>query len=164
MSSDNSSFETDEIIEIERIFSLFTTESKPQIPLKDIPNVFKGVGLHRTESEMSKLLSPFEGLKGLDFPQFLSLLTQDSTLSNNPKNYVRTMSVFTEQAKEAFISMDTNGDGTISPDELKEGVHKMLGQEAEQIDIDAMFSAADSNKDGEIDFSEFRNALKKAST
>lgn len=50
-----------------------------------------------------------------------------------------------------FTDFDLNGDGYIQKDELKSVMIKM-GQCPTDEELDAMFSAADKDKDGNIDF------------
>ena len=53
--------------------------------------------------------------------------------------------------------MDTNGDGFVTKDELKQ----MLGSLGEPVDdsvVDEMIAVADTNGDGKVDFNEFVQA------
>ena len=154
-----SSFEREEIIQIKEIFCTFASESGTDIPVEDVPQVFKKLGIHRSKSEISKLLVPFQELQSLDFPNFLILLSRD--ISEQDELPLLSPQ-FSEIASEAFKQMDKDGSGKLSPKELKEGMWDLFGEEATDIDIDAMFQKADSNQDGEIDFFEFKNALKSA--
>ena len=155
-------FEREELLQIKNIFSTFTSESDTYIYKEDVSDVFKKLGLHRSKSHISKLLLPFKELEGLDFPNFLLLLNQDISAQENPKMCVRMISEFSEEVSNTFYQMDKDHDGKLSPKELKEGMEELFGEDAGAIDIDAMFTAADANKDGEIDLSEFKSALRSA--
>mmetsp|Transcript_95744 Transcript_95744/g.298142 ORF Transcript_95744/g.298142 Transcript_95744/m.298142 type:complete len:361 (-) Transcript_95744:2-1084(-) len=61
-----------------------------------------------------------------------------------------------ESIVEAFKRHDTDGSGTISKDDLCR-LLKSLGGNFSDADIDVVFLAMDSNKDGQIQYSEFVN-------
>eukprot|EP00356_Strombidium_inclinatum_P013509 CAMPEP_0170487134 /NCGR_PEP_ID=MMETSP0208-20121228/6000_1 /TAXON_ID=197538 /ORGANISM="Strombidium inclinatum, Strain S3" /LENGTH=93 /DNA_ID=CAMNT_0010761311 /DNA_START=3 /DNA_END=284 /DNA_ORIENTATION=+ len=66
----------------------------------------------------------------------------------------------TEQAaelKKAFQVMDTNGDGFVTKDELK-NLLKGLGEEVTDEVVDEMIKIADENGDGKVEFTEFVKA------
>ena len=58
----------------------------------------------------------------------------------------------------AFRLFDQNSDGVIDEDELKCVLNK-LGIEANDKEIHEMIVVADLNKDGKVDFSEFKAIL-----
>jgi len=59
-----------------------------------------------------------------------------------------------DELKEAFKVFDTNGDGLISPQELRE-VMLGLGENLSNEELDAMIKEADTNGDGQVDYNEF---------
>ncbi|XP_057470102.1 calcium-dependent protein kinase 29-like [Actinidia eriantha] len=59
--------------------------------------------------------------------------------------------------KQTFNSMDTDGSGTITLEELKVGLHK-LGSKLTESEIEALMEAADVDKSGTIDYIEFITA------
>ena len=65
-----------------------------------------------------------------------------------------------EEMTELFSSLDTDHNGTLSREELKEGFFRLFNHEIEDIDgeIDRIMKEVDINKSGEIDYTEFISA------
>ena len=61
------------------------------------------------------------------------------------------------ELKAAFQAMDTNGDGQVTKDELKQ-LLAQLGEAVDDSVIDEMIKIADVNGDGKVDFNEFVKA------
>ena len=59
------------------------------------------------------------------------------------------------ELKSAFEAFDTNSDGVISRDELKNLLVGLLGEDVDEIQIEEMLNLADSNEDGKVNFEEF---------
>ncbi len=57
--------------------------------------------------------------------------------------------------REAFSKFDKNGDGKLTMDELKDGVHLIKGCMLTEEDIEMAMNVMDSNKNGYIDYTEF---------
>lgn len=72
------------------------------------------------------------------------------------EHYTRRMSRHeTDELKQLFAKFDKNGDSQISIDELKE-VMAGLGEKLTDLELKDMMEDADENKDGFIDFNEFK--------
>eukprot|EP00850_Spirogloea_muscicola_P022002 SM000272S10269 [mRNA] locus=s272:126940:131164:+ [translate_table: standard] len=56
--------------------------------------------------------------------------------------------------KETFKMMDADGSGTITLDELKEGLQR-VGSNLKDVEIEELMKAADADQDGTIDYPEF---------
>lgn len=59
-----------------------------------------------------------------------------------------------DDLRQIFREFDLNGDGLIQKHELRAVMQKM-GQSPTDQELEAMFAAADRNRDGNIDFTEF---------
>ena len=62
-----------------------------------------------------------------------------------------------DELKKAFAVMDTNGDGVVTKEELR-NLLKGLGEEVDDSVVDEMIKIADENNDGKIQFDEFVKA------
>jgi calcium-dependent protein kinase len=60
-----------------------------------------------------------------------------------------------KQLREAFEIFDTNGDGRLTLQELREGMKNVKGVKVTDEDVDLVMAAVDSNHNGAIDYSEF---------
>jgi calcium-dependent protein kinase len=60
------------------------------------------------------------------------------------------------ELREAFVILDSNGDGRLSPEELKNGYNNLTLSAA--IDIDKIISNCDSDLNGMVDYHEFITA------
>lgn len=60
-----------------------------------------------------------------------------------------------ESLSSIFKAFDTNGDGMLSKDEIKNGYDKIFGQVINEEQVNEMFSSVDIDNSGYIDYSEF---------
>lgn len=51
-----------------------------------------------------------------------------------------------------FLQFDIDGDGSITSEELRYAMIKLLGEKASKNEIDAVVKEADGNGDGTVDF------------
>ena len=64
-----------------------------------------------------------------------------------------------DEIEEAFKVFDTDGNGFISTDELRD-VMQSIDQDVRRADINEMIKQADASGDGQIDIDEFLQILK----
>jgi calcium-dependent protein kinase len=64
----------------------------------------------------------------------------------------------TKEMREAFIAIDSNGDGKLSRDELMTQYLKMMGAEQAEQEVEALFRNVDTDHSGYIDYTEFIKA------
>nr|XP_019961492.1 PREDICTED: calcium-binding protein 5-like [Paralichthys olivaceus] len=84
----------------------------------------------------------------VDFEDFVELMT--------PKLLAETAGMIgLKELKEAFREFDIDGDGSITSEELRHAMVKLLGEQTSKNEIDAVVREADNNGDGTVDFEEF---------
>ena len=57
-----------------------------------------------------------------------------------------------EELLHTFKALDTDGNGVLTPEELKAGLKQLNGLASNEEEIDALIVAVDSNMSGNIDF------------
>lgn len=101
-----------------------------------------------TESEVDSIFSlgDKDQSGAIDYQEFIAMMMPNSTTVLQ-----RVASQFNsiQSVKEGFKRVDTNGDGSISRQELKQGMH--LSDE----ELDVVFALGDIDQDGEISMAEF---------
>mmetsp|Transcript_22048 Transcript_22048/g.21744 ORF Transcript_22048/g.21744 Transcript_22048/m.21744 type:complete len:153 (-) Transcript_22048:39-497(-) len=60
--------------------------------------------------------------------------------------------------KEVFISIDTNGDGRISKDELRDKYLSIMKESGTESEVEKIMNEVDTDKNGFIDYNEFLKA------
>ncbi|KAK7171302.1 hypothetical protein R3I94_001294 [Phoxinus phoxinus] len=60
-----------------------------------------------------------------------------------------------KELKSSFLQFDTDGDGKISLDEMKEAVKNLLGEKLKKGELEEILKELDLNGDGTVDFDEF---------
>merc|ERR1712032_1656053 len=87
----------------------------------------------------------------IDYSEFVVAAMNESQLTTN------------EKLQAAFKMFDKDGSGIISPDEIKEVLSFGGTNQLSKTTIDAIIKQVDENGDGEIEFSEFCDMMRKAS-
>merc|ERR1712187_320117 len=98
---------------------------------------------------MGKMISKIDknGIGSINYSDFCSMMiTQLEQKSTD------------DEIRQAFSLFDQNGDGKISPKELKE-VMLSLGEELTDQDVKDMIMEADQTGDGHINFQEFKRMM-----
>ncbi|XP_030592579.1 calcium-binding protein 5b [Archocentrus centrarchus] len=146
----------DEIEELRDAFVEFDKDKDGLISCKDLGNLMRTMGYMPTEMELIELSQNINMNLGgrVDFDDFVDLMT--------PKLLDETAGMIgMKELKDAFKEFDLDGDGSITSDEMKHAMMKLLGKHTSTNEIDAVVKEADNNGDGTVDFEEFVKMMSK---
>jgi Ca2+-binding EF-hand superfamily protein len=124
------------------VFRAFDRDGSGRVDRAELSRALRNLGDAWTDERIAAELDKYDadGRNALTFDQFLQLVTGGPALVD-------------PELVRAFRAMDLNGDGAITPDELK-SLFDLAGVNA-QAEIDAFILEGDLDGDGQIDFGEF---------
>uniref|UniRef100_A0A672RHG9 Calcium binding protein 5b n=1 Tax=Sinocyclocheilus grahami TaxID=75366 RepID=A0A672RHG9_SINGR len=128
-------------------FAEFDKDKDGLISCKDLGNLMRTMGYMPTEMELLELSQNINMNLGgsVDFEDFVDLMA--------PKLLAETAGMIgLKELKDAFREFDMDGDGTITIEELKNAMLKLLGENTNRKEIEAVVREADNNGDGTVDF------------
>ncbi|KAG7505013.1 calcium-binding protein 5-like [Solea senegalensis] len=140
----------EEIEELREAFVEFDKDKDGFISCKDLGNLMRTMGYMPTEMELIELSQNINMNLGgrVDFEDFVELMS--------PKLLAETAGMIgLRELKEAFKEFDIDGDGSITSEELRHAMIKLLGEQTSKREIEAVVREADNNGDGTVDFEEF---------
>lgn len=135
----------DKIKQYKETFDLFDHDADGAISVKDLQELLKSFKSFITDEEAQEMINRTSKNKDgmLRFPEFMKMMAKGEKKSEAEEELVSAFKVF-----------DKNGDGFISPAELKETITS-IGEKLSDDEIKTMFSQADIDGDGLIDYEEF---------
>lgn len=120
------------------------------IPAREIGYILRSLGQNPTEDDIIALVCE----AGCDWEGYL---TADDFLSVALVAMQKQVDRM-DDVRAAFRAFDHNGDGSISRDELLDAMRR-FGHSFSDAECDEMFTQADLNNDGKIDWDEFVNMM-----
>ncbi|XP_059895929.1 calcium-binding protein 5b isoform X1 [Gadus macrocephalus] len=137
----------EEIEELREAFEEFDKDKDGFISCKDLGNLMRTMGYMPTEMELIELGQNINMNLGgrVDFEDFVELMT--------PKLLAETSGMIgLKELKDAFKEFDLDGDGSITTEELRHAMTKLLGEQTTKTEIEQVVREADKNGDGTVDF------------
>ena len=134
--------ETDDLREA---FGLFDTDGDGVITTAELGLVMKSLGRVLSRRQLKELMAiaDADGNGTLEFEELIELME---------KNTVKT--TFLDEMKKAFCHFDKDGNGYISPLELRKAMLRMKIK-LSKVEFVLMLRRVDTDKDGQISFKEF---------
>ncbi|XP_068614571.1 calcium-binding protein 2-like [Brachionichthys hirsutus] len=140
----------EELDELQEAFKEFDYDADGFIHYKDIADCMRTMGYMPTEMELIEIIQQIKMRWGghVDFDDFCELM--------GPRMLAETAHmVGLKELRCAFKQFDSDGDGKITIDELKDGMKTLLGEKLKKGELEEIIADIDLNKDGTIDFDEF---------
>ena len=132
--------------EIRAAFSLFDKDGDGIITTKGLGTVLRSLGQNPTEAELKDMIKEADTTSSgtLDFQEFRTMMKK--------KNITE------REIREAFRAYDKDGNGLISPAELKQTMTEM-GGECTGEQVDEIIKEADTDGDGQVNFEELHTMM-----
>merc|ERR550532_161576 len=126
-------------------FALFNTSDSGAITKEELRAALQSLGEEPTEDELKLLISEVDTNNNgmVEFAEFKSLMDKQMRDTDTEEELI-----------EAFRVFDRDGNGQISPAELRH-VMSNLGEKLGEDEIEKMIADADDNGDGQINYEEF---------
>lgn len=135
---------------------MFDKDGDGTIDSEELASVMQVLGMNPTKDELNILLDSVDTDRNgvIDLDEFIDVMR--GHLHNGPEDGAPTPE---DELREAFSVFDKDGNGFISPEELKSALLN-LGEKLEDHEIKAMIAAADRDGNGQIDYEEFIAMMK----
>ncbi len=118
MSNQKFEFSQKQIAEYKEAFALFDRDGDGKISASELGIVMRAVGHSPSQAELDEMISEvdIDGSGSIEFSEFLIMMARK--IQDAPGS-------LSEQARAMFRSFDTDGNGFITPKELKAAMAKM---------------------------------------
>ncbi|KAH8277062.1 hypothetical protein KR026_004581, partial [Drosophila bipectinata] len=135
----------EQVAEFKEAFTQFDTDGTGKISTRELGAVMRSLGQNPTETELQDMIAEIDNDPNgmMDFNEFCTIMAKQMRETDTE-----------EEMREAFKIFDRDGDGFISPAELR-FVMINLGEKVTDEEIDEMIREADFDGDGMINYEEF---------
>ncbi|KAJ2961399.1 hypothetical protein NQZ79_g3416 [Umbelopsis isabellina] len=139
---------------LREIFKIFDKDGDGTVSTSEFTQVLEHLGVRAGESEAQDIIKNVgDKNKGnMNFEEFVAAVGS-ATSNEQPAQ--------DQELRDCFRAFDKNGDGRISLDELELAM-KELGENMTKEELYDMMKDGDADKDGMIDFEEFKRLLPAA--
>ncbi|CAL0328381.1 unnamed protein product [Lupinus luteus] len=150
-------------LRLRRIFDMFDKNGDSMITIKEISQALNLLGLDADLTELEAITRSFikPGNEGLTYEDFVALHESLGDTYFGIGDVEENEEQEESDLREAFKVFDENGDGYICAKELQAVLGKLGLNEGNEIDrVNKMIVSFDTNHDGRVDFSEFKNMMR----
>merc|ERR1711971_267382 len=136
----------EQISDFKEVFSLIDKNADGAITIKELGSAMRSMGQSPTEEELQEMIEEVDlnGNGTIEFSEFLSKMAGKMAFSP----------ISEKEIYDAFRVFDKDGNGFISPAELRYVMSKM-GQVITDDEVDQMIQEADLDGDGQVNYREF---------
>merc|ERR1719300_1267972 len=139
--------------DVKAAFRKFDTDGDGHIDRNELRQVMSSFSDSEVDAVFS--LGDKDQSGAIDYQEFIAMMMPNSTsILQNVASQFRSI----QAVKDGFKRIDSNGDGAISRQELKQGMH--LNDE----ELDVIFALGDIDQDGEISMAEFIPLMSPSAT
>jgi calcium-binding protein CML len=151
---------------VRNVFKKFVREGKGLIHLQELKNCLEELQVNLTHEEVKKVYqeSDFDGNQGIDFKEFIVVLAlvyflgrpgEGSSRARPSRLGLPRLEASFETIVEAFVMLDSNGDGYLSKQEVIESINETSpGKNTDRTSI-RRFEEMDWDHNGLVTFKEF---------
>ena len=140
--------------EIRELFHRFDEDGDGVFTTEEIRTFMRSLGqrfgaAEVTDKEVEEMMKEGDttGTGTLNFQDFRTMMKKKNTCTSTES-----------QIREAFRVFDKDGNGLISPAELKQTITEM-GDECTDEEVEEMIKEADTDGDGQVNFEEFQTMM-----
>ncbi|PAA62089.1 hypothetical protein BOX15_Mlig018223g1 [Macrostomum lignano] len=139
----------EQIEEFREAFSLFDKDGDGTITNKELASVMRALGQNPSQEELKEMIKEVDqdGSGSIEFDEFLEMMKKQMNSADSE-----------EEVRRAFRLFDADGDGFLSATELHQ-VMQNLGERLTMEEVEAMIGEADTDRDGQVSFSEFAKIM-----
>ncbi|TPP58233.1 Calmodulin/ calcium-binding protein/ EF-Hand superfamily protein [Fasciola gigantica] len=140
----------DDIEVLRRAFSMYDQNGDGEIDATELKGVMWRLGCKPSDAEVREMIRKvdFDNSGTINFPEFMSMMVQKKRHAETDANL-----------RIAFQFFDRNGDGYISPEELRSVLHKYRGN-LDNNETEAIIKTVDTDRDGKLNYEEFLTLLR----
>lgn len=137
------------------VFKIFDKDGDGTVSISEFTQVLQHLGVTSGEKEARNIIKRVgrQNSSSMNFEEFLEAI-DEATQANDSGHEEQDL-------RDCFRAFDKNGDGRISFEELELAM-KELGEEMSLEELQEMMKDGDSDKDGTIDFEEFKRLMPAA--
>jgi len=146
---------SEDLAELKEVFKVFDKDGGGSISLEELGEVLSALGGEATDGELLKALQKYDtnGDGEIQFDEFEAMMKSKANSSKKEE---------VDELKEAFKVFDKDGSGTITANELCEVLQALGEPKMNMAMAQLMIESVDVDKDGFIDFNEFKSMMMDA--